>query len=143
MYKRIKKIKINKSDKEHAMSVVKNLVFDLCRYGKVKTTVAKAKVVKAIFDKLVTKCKKNTPHTIRQLQSFFNNNHRIVKRLQKLVSNYLSDRSSGYTKLLRTLPRKGDNAQMAYLCVVNLENKDYEKKSLVDKLRNAAINTKS
>lgn len=135
MYKRIKKYKLNGKDKSHAKSLIRGLVFDLSRHGKIKTTLAKAKVIKSAFDKLVTKAKNNTEYSRRLIASFFNNNERITNRFIKIVNQYLLNRTSGYTRLIKTVNRKGDNAEMAYIMITDYEPKNNKKRSLVDKIK--------
>jgi len=137
MYKKVKKYKLNGKDKDHLKSLIRNLVRDLTIHGKIVTTLAKAKVLKSEFDKVVTLAKKNTEASKRLVKSFFANNERITTRFFKIVDQYLNSRNSGYTRVLRTLPRAGDSAEMAYVCIVGMENYKSEKnknKSEVEKL---------
>lgn len=132
MFKRIKRHKLNAKDDSHRRSLIRGMIFELARTGKLKTTPAKAKILKAEFDKLVTKAKRGSELNKREVESFFNNNERITKRFFKVVDEKLSDRNSGYTRVIKTLPRKGDNAPQAYIMLVNFE--ETKKKSEVDKL---------
>lgn len=137
MYKLVKKIKLNGKDKSHAKLLIRNLIRDIIIHGKILTTLAKAKVLKSEFDKIVTIGKKGTEASRRLVKSFFGNNQRITNRFFKVINTYLADRSSGYTRLIKTLPRQGDNASMAYVCIVNMENYKEEKRKTnkeIDKL---------
>ena len=119
----------------HQKQLVKSIVTELIRNGRVKTTPAKAKVVKKYFDKLVTKAKKQTPGAQQKVASFFAENDRSIKRFAHIVETYLQDRNSGYTRVIKTLPRKGDNAEQSYIMLVNfeLEKKKSKVKQLLEK----------
>lgn len=115
----------------HVTSVTRSLVMELLRNQQIKTTPAKAKVVKSKFDRLVTLAKKGEVSK-PLVQSFFASNEKAMTKFYKVVETQLQDRNSGYTRVIKTLPRKGDNAAQVYIMLVNAEVK--EKKSEVQKL---------
>lgn len=133
MYTGRKKHKMQGKKASHTDAITKTLVIELIRNGRLKTTVAKSKILKATFDRLVTLEKKNTPGAKNKIVSFFGNAARGVTRLNFVVSKYLSDRTSGYTYSVKTLPRKGDNADMAIVEIINFEMK--VKKSKIQKAK--------
>ncbi|MCA9386807.1 50S ribosomal protein L17 [Candidatus Dojkabacteria bacterium] len=132
MYSNRKKFKIQGKTASHKKALVRSLVIELIRNGRIKTTPKKAKVLKKEFDKLVTTFKKDTRKSNQIVMSFFAENKRAFDRLGQVVSDKLSDRNSGYTRVIKTLPRKGDNAEQAYVMLVNTEIK--EKKSRLKKM---------
>lgn len=115
----------------HVTSVTRSLVMELLRNQQIKTTPAKAKVVNSKFDRLVTLAKKGEASK-PLVQSFFASNEKAMTKFYKVVETQLQDRNSGYTRVIKTLPRKGDNAAQVYIMLVNAEVK--EKKSEVQKL---------
>jgi len=127
MNKGVKKYKMSGKKSSHRDSVITSLMIELIRAEKIKTTPTKAKIVKAEFDKLVTKAKKNTEASKRLVEAYFGSKQVVVNKLYKIVGDKLQDRNSGYTYSARSLPRKGDNAQQMYVMIVNSEIK--EKKS--------------
>jgi len=132
MNKNIKKYRMPGKKPSHRNAIVKSLVIELVRAEKIKTTPTKAKILKAEFDKLVTQAKKNNEASRRNVEAYFNSNEKAVNKLYKIVETKLGDRNSGYTHLIRTLPRKGDNADQMFVMVVNYEEK--AKVSRVQKL---------
>lgn len=144
MFSNRKKFKIQGKTAAHKKSLIRSQVTELIRTGRIKTTPTKARVIKKHFDKVVTKYKKNTDHAKRQVTSFFGNNERAVKRFSDVVEQYLSDRNSGYTRVIKTLPRKGDNAAQAYIMLVNyeVEAKKSKVKELLEKRKEAKTKDK-
>lgn len=135
MFSSRKKIKIQGKTKAHKKALVKSQVIELIRNGRIKTTPKKAKLLKSNFDKLITKYKKGTDHSKNQVISFLGaKNKRAFDRLGQIIENQLQGRNSGYTRVIKTLPRKGDAAEQAYVMIVNTEVK--EKKSKIQSVLN-------
>lgn len=132
MYKRVKKYRLQGKTASHKNLLIRSLVSELVRAEKIKTTGAKARILKSQFDRLVTAAKRNNDASKRTIDSFFASNEKAVTKFYKLISEKLQDRNSGYTRLFKTLPRKGDNADQVFVMLVNYEQK--EKKSNVEKL---------
>ncbi len=132
MNKGNKKYRMQGKTKAHQTAILKSLVIELIRAEKIKTTPVKAKILKSQFDKLVTKAKDEKPSSKHTLESYFNSNERILNKFYKLVEAKFGDRNSGYTHVIRTTPRKGDNADQSYVMVVNYEEK--QKQTRVQKL---------
>src|SRR4051812_21526265 len=103
MNKGNKKYRMQGKTMAHQKSILKSLVIELIRAEKIKTTPAKAKIVKSQFDRLVTKAKSNKGGK-HALESYFNQNERALEKFYKLVETKFGDRNSGYTHLIRTLP---------------------------------------
>lgn len=131
MNKQIKKPRMQGKTPSHAASLTRSLVMELVRNQKIKTTPSKAKVLKSRFDRLVTLSKRVGAES-KLIQSFFASNSKAIAKFNKVVETQLQDRNSGYTRLVKTLPRKGDNAAQVYVMLVNAEVK--EKKTEVQKL---------
>jgi len=131
MNKQIKKPRMQGKTASHVASITRSLVMELVRNQQIKTTPTKAKIVKARFDRLVTLSKKGESSQ-RMIQSFFASNEKAIANFNKVVETQLQDRNSGYTRIIKTLPRKGDNAAQVYIMLMNAEVK--EKKSEVQKL---------
>lgn len=132
MNKLVKKYRLQGKDKGHTTQLIKSLVFSLVRSEKVKTTPTKAKIIKSQFDRLVTHYKKGGAGGMNKVKSFFNSNDLSYVKFEKLVKEKLGDRNSGYTSLVKTLPRKGDNADQTIISIVGYEKK--ARKSRVEKL---------
>jgi large subunit ribosomal protein L17 len=131
MNKQIKKARMQGKTASHVAALTRSLVMELVRNQKIKTTPNKAKVIKSKFDRLVTISKRGESSQ-RLIESFFASNEKAITKFNKVVETQLQDRNSGYTRIVKTLPRKGDNAEQVYIMLVNAEVK--EKKSEVQKL---------
>jgi len=125
MYSNRKKLKIQGKTSAHRKALIKSQITELLRNGRVKTTPKKARAVSAEFDRLVRNFKKNTGGNYAIVKKQLNNK-RLFERLEKVVEEKLSDRDSGYTRRIKTLPRPGDNAEQVYLMLVNFEPKKKE-----------------
>ncbi len=124
MYSTRKKIKIQGKTASHRKALVKSQVVELIRTGKIKTSTKKAKLLKATFDKIVTAEKKKTISGDKAIRSFFGENERAIERFKFIVGDKLMDRQSGYVRVIKTLARPGDNADQAYVMLMNTELKE-------------------
>lgn len=103
---------------DHRMAMLKNLVTSLLENGKISTTVTRAKEVRCLAEKMITLGKKNTLHTRRQALSFITKEDVVTKLFNEIAPKY-AERNGGYTRILKTAPRKGDGAEMAILALVD------------------------
>jgi large subunit ribosomal protein L17 len=85
-----------------------------------QTTPTKAKALKAEFDRVVNKAKKDGDHNRRQVEAIIRNDLAMTKLYTKILPR-LAERSGGYTRSARTLPRKGDNAEPVIVMVHGAE----------------------
>lgn len=129
MKKLVKKAKIQGKTHSHTHLYIKGMVGALVKSQKVKTTKHRAKLIGAQFDRLVTHLKKGN---IKLIEDYFNSNVLAKDKFVKVVNDQLGDRNSGYTRIIKTLNRVGDNADQVFLMLVNIEEKS--KKSNVAKL---------
>ena len=106
------------SDQRKAL--LRDLVTDLILNGQIETTVAKAKELKRLADKMVTLAKKNTLATRRQAATMirFEKADEKQNALQKLFNDIApkyADRNGGYTRIYKLGKRQGDAAEMAII----------------------------
>lgn len=95
-------------------ALMRGLVDSLILYERIETTEIKAKELARIFDKLVTKAKKQDLHNYRQVLSFTINPIAAEKLNTDLVHGFQT-RNSGYTRVVKTGKRLGDGAEMAVI----------------------------
>lgn len=95
-------------------ALFKSLIIALIKYGKIKTTVAKAKAIQRIIDKLVTYAKDGSSSAIKQLSSFLVRREPINK-LINVITPRLKDKQGGYSRMIRVGKRKGDAVEQAIL----------------------------
>lgn len=99
-------------DAAHQKAMFANLVASLIAAETIVTTEAKAKALRPIAEKLVTKAKKGGVHHHRQVVSYLRDKDMAHKLFEDIGPRY-SDRPGGYTRILKLGPRQGDNAPMA------------------------------
>lgn len=115
-------------------AVVKGLLESLVLYESIETTEAKAKVIKPVFDRLVTRAKKGGLHNIRRIHAELGSKLAADKLIQELVHGFES-RPSGYTSLVATGYRRGDAAPMVKVSLVlDSDFEDKIKKIQADKV---------
>lgn len=102
----------------HERLMLANLATSLFEHGKITTTEAKAKRVRPLAEKLITKAKKSDLHNRRQIMRVIRNKD-VVHKLIAEIGPFFVDRNGGYVRITKTLPRKGDNASMAVLELVS------------------------
>ncbi|MEK9131245.1 MAG: 50S ribosomal protein L17 [Patescibacteria group bacterium] len=94
---------------------LKGLTLDVVLYEKVQTTEARAKAIKPMVEKLVTRGKEATLHNRRELLRFFGQQELPVKKILEVLSPRYKTRAGGYTRIIKMGPRKGDGAQMVQI----------------------------
>ncbi|KAJ8559422.1 hypothetical protein K7X08_003480 [Anisodus acutangulus] len=98
-------------------ALLRGLTTQLLKHGRIKTTKARARAVRKYVDKMVTMAKDGSLHKRRQALGFIYEKQ-IVHALFAEVPERYGERNGGYTRIIRTLPRRGDNAPMAYIELV-------------------------
>jgi large subunit ribosomal protein L17 len=94
-----------------------NLIASLVAAEAIVTTEAKAKAVRPIAEKVITKAKKGGLHNHRQILALLRDQEIADKLMEEIGPRYV-DRPGGYTRILKIGPRKGDNAPMARIELV-------------------------
>ncbi len=97
---------------QHQKLMMANLVASLIAAEGIVTTEAKAKAMRPVAEKLVTKAKKGGLHNFRQVVSYLGDVEMTTKLFDEVGPRYQS-RSGGYTRIMKMNPRRGDNAPMA------------------------------
>lgn len=101
----------------HRLALCKNLVKDLIRNERIRTTEAKAKEAKGLVDKIITYGKHGSLNDRRMALAFVNDKDIVDKVFTELNERY-AERSGGYTRVLKLGQRQGDGAKMAILELV-------------------------
>lgn len=105
--------KLNRDVKERK-ALFRSLVSALIIKGKIKTTLAKAKAVRGLAEKLVTLAKKETSSGRTKLTSFLIKSD-LVKKITEVIAPKFLDRKGGYVRIRRIRHRIGDNAEEVFL----------------------------
>lgn len=101
----------------HQKAIFANLATALFEHGRITTTEAKAKALRPYAEKLVTKAKAGTLADRREVLKVIRNKD-VVHDLFAEIGPSFEGRAGGYTRIIKTLPRKGDNAPMAIIELV-------------------------
>jgi large subunit ribosomal protein L17 len=102
---------------QHQKLMMANLVASLIAAEGITTTEAKAKALRPVAEKMITKAKKGGLHNHRQVVSFLNDKEIAAKLFDDVGPRY-AERNGGYTRILKLGPRQGDNAPMARIELV-------------------------
>jgi large subunit ribosomal protein L17 len=101
----------------HRKSMLRNLVTDLFREGRIMTTEDRAKEAGRKAEKIITIAKKGSLHARRQVLEYVYDEDVVTKLFDDIAPGY-EDRQGGYTRILKLGPRQGDNAEVVYLELV-------------------------
>src|SRR6478736_1897731 len=104
----------------HQKAILANLATSLFEHGAITTTEAKARVLRPYAEKLITKAKRGDLHNRRQVMSVIRDTT-VVHVLFTEIGPRYEDRPGGYTRITKLVPRKGDNAPMAVIELVEEE----------------------
>jgi len=99
---------------QHRWAMFRNLLVALFRHERITTTEAKAKAVRGLAEHMVTLAKRENLHARRQVLSMVPDAE-VVGTLFDTIAARFSDRTGGYTRIIKLGPRKGDGSQMAQL----------------------------
>ena len=111
--------KLNRTS-EHRKALIKNMLNALIKHEQIETTLPKAKELKIAIDKIITLGKKNSLSSKRILLSKLQDQN-IVKKLTTTLIKRYEKRSGGYSRIVRSGYRYGDNAPKAYIELVDKE----------------------
>ena len=100
----------------HRKAMLSNMASSLILHKRIATTIAKAKSLKVYVEPLITKSKEDTTHSRRVVFSYLQDK-KAVNELFREVSGKIMNRPGGYTRILKTGMRSGDNADM---CIIEL-----------------------
>ena len=102
----------------HRKSMLSNMASSLILHKRITTTTAKAKALKTFVEPLITKSKEDSTHSRRVVFSYLKDKE-AVSELFREVSVKIAERPGGYTRILKTGNRIGDNAEMCILELVD------------------------
>jgi large subunit ribosomal protein L17 len=109
----------------HQRLIVSNLATQLFEHGRITTTETKARLLRPVAEKLITKAKRGDLHNRREVLKTVRDKS-VVHELFTEIAPRFAERPGGYTRITKIGPRKGDNAPMA---VIELVTEAYEPKA--------------
>ncbi|HEY9901993.1 MAG TPA: 50S ribosomal protein L17 [Candidatus Sericytochromatia bacterium] len=98
-------------------ALMRALATELIRHGRITTTKVRAKAIRAEVEKMITLAKDGSLASRRQALGYIYDKQ-LVHALFEGAKERYGDRNGGYTRVLRTVPRRGDNAEMAIIELV-------------------------
>ncbi len=102
---------------DQRIAMLRSMTTSFLELGRIETTVTRAKEVQKLAEKMITLGKKNTLHTRRQALAFITKEDVVTKVFGEIAPKY-AERNGGYTRIMKTGPRRGDAAEMAILELV-------------------------
>ena len=98
----------------HRRALLRNLVTSLVLEERIQTTIPKAKAIRPLAERMITLGKRGSLHARRQAASYLLSPQAVAKLFDSLSARF-GDRAGGYTRIVKTVFRQGDNAAMAYI----------------------------
>ena len=120
----------------HRNAMLSNMACSLIKHKRITTTVAKAKALKKFVEPLITKAKDDTTNSRRVVFSNLQDKFAVTE-LFKEISVKIADRPGGYTRIIKTGHRLGDNAEMCFIELV-----DYNENMAKEKVAKKATRTR-
>ena len=102
---------------DHRKSMLRGLVTYLLENGRIETTVTRAQEVRAMAEKMITIAKDDSLHSKRKVMAYVTKED-VVKKLFDEIAPKYKDVNGGYTRIIKTGPRRGDAAEMAIIELV-------------------------
>lgn len=102
----------------HKKAMLANMATSLVMHKRIKTTLAKAKVLRTYIEPIITKSKNDTTHNRRTAFRYLRDKY-AVSELFRTVAPKVGDRPGGYTRILKIGHRVGDNAEICYIELVD------------------------
>lgn len=121
----------------HREAMLANMASSLIKHKRIFTTVAKAKALRIYVEPLITKSKEDTTHSRRTVFSYLGDKYAVTELFQSVAAK-VADRPGGYTRILKTGARLGDNASMCFIELV-----DYNENMLKEKTAKKARTRRS
>jgi len=112
------KIKNLSRTASHRKALLSNLAAQLIQHKKIVTTLAKAKALRVYVEPLITKAKENTTHQRRIVFSYLQDKEAVTE-LFSTISEKVAGRPGGYTRIIKLGKRVGDNAETAFIELVD------------------------
>jgi len=121
---------------QHRWALFRNLLVALFRHERITTTEAKAKAVRGAAEHMITLAKRENLHALRQVLTMVPD-AAVVGTLFDTIAARFSDRNGGYTRIIKTGRRPGDNAPMVILELVDRAETDKDRKERAEKKEKA------
>lgn len=118
----------------HRKAMLSNMACSLIEHKRINTTVAKAKELRKFVEPLVTRSKVDSTHNRRIVFSYLKNKHAVSELFREVVAK-VGERPGGYTRIIKTGNRLGDNAEMCMIELVDFNELYTNEKAKTKKSR--------
>ena len=125
---------------EHRNAMLRGLVTYLLENGTIETTLARAKEIRSMAEKMITLGKKNTLASRRAALAYITKEEVVTKVFSELAPLY-AERNGGYTQIYKLGPRRGDGAEMAIVKLIDYVKPEDSKKEKKEKKAEKADKT--
>jgi len=102
---------------DQRIAMFRSLTTNLLKYGKIETTVTRAKETRKFAERMITLGKRGDLHARRQALAFVTEES-VVSELFETIAPKYAERNGGYTRIMRVGPRRGDAAELAIIELV-------------------------
>lgn len=102
----------------HRAALLKNLTIAIVKYGKIETTLEKAKELRSYVEKLITRARKGDFNAHRFVFAALQDKEATNKLVTEVAPKF-AEKNGGYTRIIKTRQRRGDAAQMAYIELIS------------------------
>ena len=131
-----KKINHLSRKKAHLDATLANMTISLIMHKRIFTTLAKAKALRIYAEPIINRAKDDTTNSRRVVFSYLQNKNAVTELFQEIAKK-IADRPGGYTRIIKTGNRLGDNAEMCFIELV-----DYNENMAKDKVAKKATRTR-
>ena len=104
----------------HRRAMFRNMLASLVEHGRIRTTLAKAKALRPVAEKLVTRSREDSVHARRLVRRWLPNRDHVKKLFDEIAPRY-ADRPGGYLRITKLGPRRGDAAELAVIEFVDAD----------------------
>ena len=126
----------------HRKAMMSNMAISLIMHKRITTTLAKAKELKKFVEPLITKSKEDTTNSRRVVFSYLQNKYAITE-LFGTISQKVADRPGGYTRIIKLGKRPSDNADMAFIELVDFDENMAKTEAKKTRTRRSRKSTKA
>ena len=116
-------------DREHRNAMFNNMLESFFQYERIQTTAAKARELRRLSEKMITRAKQNTLHNKRMVLKKLHNRDIVVKLFDEIAPKY-QDVHGGYTRILKIGRRQGDGAELSLIELVDVTEKPVRKEKV-------------
>ncbi len=104
----------------HRRAMFRNMLASLVDHGRIRTTLAKAKALRPVAEKLITRSREDSVHARRLVRRWLPNRDHVKKLFDEIAPRY-ADRPGGYLRITKLGPRRGDAAERAVIEFVDTD----------------------